>query len=521
MTGGPLLLAIDAGTGSCRAVLFDADGHQVAVAQLEWSHPLLPEHPGSQQFDTAGNWQLISACIRDVVQGAGIDPESIAAVSATSMREGIVLYSDDGRELWACPNADSRATAESKRLIASGDAQRIYELAGDWVSITSPPRLLWLQAHEPGIVDETAHMTMLSDWVLHRLTGCFVTDPSAGASSGMFDLGTRSWSAEIIAICGFDPAVFPPVLESGTVCGEVSQDAAAETGLRQGTPVVVGGADTQLALVGLGRLAPQTLAVVGGTFWQHAVTVDHPLIDPQGRLRTLCHAVPGQWMVEGIGFLCGLTMRWFRDGFCGREVDEARRRGVDPYVVMEELASTVPPGSNGVIGVFSNVMNAHGWVHASPSFMQFDITDPRSSGAKECIRAIEESAAYVTRAHISIIEELLDTDVDELVFTGGASAGSLWPQILADVTGARVHVSSNAESSALGCALYAGVGAGVFPTLDDALERTGEITRTCEPDHATHDAYGHLYKTWDHTYRRALELVEHDVLKPLWRPAGA
>jgi autoinducer-2 kinase len=521
VTAGPLLLAVDAGTGSCRAVLFDADGRQVAVAQLEWSHPPLPEHPGSQQFDTAANWQLICRCIRDVVHRAGVDPASIAAVSATSMREGIVLYDDDGRELWACPNADSRATAESQRLIANGDAQRIYELAGDWVSITSPPRLLWLQAHEPDIVDRTAHMTMLSDWVLHRLSGCFVTDPSVGASSGMFDLGTRSWSAEIIAICGFDAAVFPPVLEPGTVCGEISQDAAGETGLVPGTPVVVGGADTQLALVGLGRLAPRTLAVVGGTFWQQAVTVEHPLIDPLGRLRTLCHAVPGQWMVEGIGFLCGLTMRWFRDGFCGREVDEARRRDIDPYVVMEELAATVPPGANGVIGVFSNVMNARRWVHASPSLMQFDITNPGSSGAKECIRAIEEGAAYVTRAHIAIIEELLDTHVDELVFTGGASAGTLWPQILADVTGARVHVSNTTESSALGCALYAGVGAGIFPTLDDALGRAGGFARTCEPDHTAHDAYDQLFETWELSYRHSLELVEHGVLQPLWRPAGA
>jgi autoinducer 2 (AI-2) kinase len=518
---GPHLLAIDAGTGSCRAALFDTAGRQVAVAQREWSHPPIPEHPGSQRFDTATNWQLIGRCIRDVVAGSEAEPSSIAAVSATSMREGIVLYDEDGRELWACPNADSRAAAESKQLIDSGAAQRIYDIAGDWVAITSPPRLLWLQAHEPEIVARAAHLTMLSDWVIHRLTGEFVTDPSVGASSGMFDLATRSWSADIIAMCGFDPAVFPDVVEPGTPVGAVSHRAATETGLAEGTPVVIGGADTQLALVGLGRNPPGTLAVVGGTFWQHTVVVEGPLIDPQGRLRTLCHAVPGQWMVEGIGFLCGLTMRWFRDAFCHREVDEARHRGVDPYVVMEERAATVPPGSNGVIGVFSNVMNARRWVHASPSFLQFDLTSPSTSGAKECIRAIEECAAYVTRAHVTIIDELLGSATDELIFTGGASAGSLWPQIVADVTGARVHVSKVKESSALGCALFAGVGAGVFPTLDDALDHAGGVERTCVPEPGARGVYDRLFDSWRDTYARSLELVEHGVLQPLWRPPGA
>jgi autoinducer 2 (AI-2) kinase len=518
---GRHLLAIDAGTGSCRAVVFDRDAKQIAVAQREWSHPPVADHPGSQQFDTAANWALISGCIREVMTGTGIEARDVAAVSATSMREGIVLYDDAGGELWACPNADSRAVKESEHLIASGAAQRIYEVAGDWVSITSPPRLLWLQANEAAIVERTAHLTMISDWVLHRLSGCFTTDPSAGASSGMFDLGRREWSDEIVELCGFPRGVFPPVVEPGTTIGEITETAASETGLAAGTPVVVGGADTQLALVGIGRSAPGSLSVVGGTFWQHAVTLDRPLIDPSGRLRTLCHTVPGQWMVEGIGFLCGLTMRWFRDAFCRAEVDEARRRNLDPYVVMEEHAATVPPGANGVLGVFSNVMDARRWIHASPSFVQFDITRPGSSGLNECIRAIEEAAAYVARAHIAIIEELVGTDVSELVFTGGASAGTLWPQILADVTGMRVHVSATKESSALGCALYAGIGAGWFPTLDDAVALAGGIERTCEADPVAHASYDELFITWQDTYRRSLELVEDGVLRPLWRPAGA
>ena len=173
-------LAIDLGTGSCRAVLFAEDGSQVAIGQREWSHAALPGVPGSQVFDTAGNWTLVGECVRETIARAGISPADIAAVSSTSMREGMVLYDAEGREIWACPNVDSRAVDEAASLVASGAARRLYEQGGDWVSITSPGRFLWIRANEPETFRRIAHIGMLSDWVLYRLTGEFVTDPSAG-----------------------------------------------------------------------------------------------------------------------------------------------------------------------------------------------------------------------------------------------------------------------------------------------------------------------------------------------------
>src|SRR5207342_2205512 len=177
-----------------------------------------------------------------------------------------------------------------------------------------------------------------------------------GSSSGMFSLANRTWSPAIAQICGLSPGVLPPVANPGTVVGEVTAQAAEQTGLRPGTPVVAGGADTQLGLLGAG-VREGEFTVVAGTFWQNTVLLGEPLIDPEARLRTLCHAVPGEWMLEGIGFYCGLSMRWFRDAFCDGEVALARSRGVDPYVVMEESAAAVPAGSGGVIAILSNLMN--------------------------------------------------------------------------------------------------------------------------------------------------------------------
>ena len=514
------LMAIDLGTGSCRAVIFEEGGRQAAIAQREWAHLPLPGVPGSQVFDTVRNWRLICECTHEAIARSGLPPEAIRAVSSTSMREGIVLYDRRGREIWACPNVDSRAGAEAAELVRIGRARRIYERGGDWVAITSPPRLLWLQRHEPEVFHSVAQMTMLSDWVLFRLSGQFATDPSCGSSSNMFDLAKRSWSPEIIAWSGLPTSALPRVVESGTILGGVTTPAAEETGLAEGTPVVMGGADTQLGLVGIGRTKTGGVTVVGGSFWQTTVLSDRPLIDPQARLRTLCHAVPGEWMVEGIGFYHGIVMRWFRDAFCEWEKDQAARRGVDAYVVMEEAASTVPPGSGGVIGIFSNLMDAKRWIHASPSFLQFDVNDPTTSGRKECIRALEESAAYTTYGHLDIIQDVTGRRYKEVVFTGGASKGRLWPQIVADVLGVTVHVPVVKESTGLGAAMFAGLGAGIYHSLDEATKQLVRTERIFEANSAAHEVYRSLYERWRTVYLQQLELAEGELLRPLWKAAG-
>lgn len=514
-----LLLAIDVGTGSCRAIVFDPTGRQLGAGQREYSHHEQPDAPGSQVFDTENNWELICQCIREAL--AAVDPDAVKAVSATSMREGMVLYDARGREIWACPNVDSRAGAEATELVESGAANEIFERAGDWVAITAPARFLWIARHQPDVFASIAHVGLLGDWVLTRLSGEFVTDPSLGSSSGMFELADRDWSDHVLAMVGLDRSVFPAVVDSGSVVGTVTDTAATQTGLRAGTPVVVGGADTQLALLGLGVSDPGRLTIVGGSFWQSTVVLDEPLIDPQARLRTLCHTVPNRWMMEGIGFYCGIVMRWFRDAFCELEALQAARTGEDVYAIMERKAAPVPPGSSGIFAIFSNVMQASHWVHASPGFVGFDVANPPRAGRVQCFRAIEESAAYVARAHIEIIEQVGRLNVEEAVLTGGAAKGTLWPQIVADVLGVPIQIPVVKESTALGAAIYAGVGAGLFEDATAAARELVRLERRCEPEPSAADAYRGLHNQWLEVYARSLELAEAGLVRPLWRAAGA
>lgn len=510
----PVVLAIDAGTGSARALAFDLDGRIVASAAREWTHPAVPGHPGGTTFDTAGGWLAISSAIREVV--TALAGREVLAVAASSMREGFVLYDEAGAEIWACPNTDGRARVQAEQLVAEGIADRIYAIGGDWVSITAPARMRWLAAEAPEILDAARHLGMLSDWVTYRLTGEFTTDPTCGSSSALFDLSARTWSTELALLVGLDPSILPPVLECGTVAGLVTPAASAATGLPMGTPVTVGGGDTQLALHGIGAVGG-TPTVVGGTFWQTTAITDTAIIDPQRRLRTLCHVDENSWMLEGIGFLSGLAMRWFRDAFCPDAKETAAREGVSSFDVMEHWASNVPAGSNGLVAVMANSMHADAWHHAAPALVGFDINDPERFNRGTSVRAIEEAAAFVAREHLTVLDELTGgqaTASGRLVFTGGSSAGALWPQIMAGVTGLDVVISRVAEATSYGAARLAAAGVGIqlppVPCSEGAIHpRADEMTQ-----------YTAAIAHWQSVYAAQLVATATSGATPLFTPPG-
>lgn len=514
------MMTVDAGSGSGRAAIFDTHGNEVSLAQKEWAPKVIAQYPGSQVFDTAEAWSILSGCMREVLVKTQIDPARVLGVSATSMREGMVLYDRDRKEIWACPNVDARSSEEVVEMTAMGIAEELYRTGGDWLNIISPPRFRWIKKHQPEILDKVCYMSMISDWVLFKLSGEIVTDPTVGSSSGLFDLKMRTWSDSSIEACGLPVGIYPPVFESGTAIGRVTKAAAQATGLNEGTPVITGGGDTQLALLGVGNIQPLTWAVVGGTFWQTTVIGDKPFIDPLFRPRTLCHVNRDQWMTEAIGFLIGQQARWFRDGFCREEVRVAANDGIDPYYLMEKLAAEIPCGSNGVIGIFSAVHNSRSWKHAAPSFLNFDISNPEGSGKSACIRALWESAAYTAYENLQVLMDLTSSAPEELMFCGGAAKGFLWPQILADVCGVPVKVPVVKEATSFGCAMCVGVGAGIFNSFTEAASQWVRVEREFEPGPNAHRDYLEHFERWRAVYAEMMEIVDQGLLTPMWRAPG-
>ncbi len=515
------LMAVDAGTGSVRAVLFSLDGEQLGCVQQEWTHAEDPRFPGSMDFDWTTNWELARGCIRGVIEQTGVDPKDIAAVSTTCMREGIVLYDKDGNEIWACANVDGRSNDEVGQLIAMDPEleKKLYHISGQTYALGALPRIFWVKNKMPEVYEKTALVTMFNDWLIYKMTGVFSSEPSNACTTGIYDLEKRDWDESIAASIGLKTGIFPKTYECGSIVASVSEKGAADTGLLAGTPVVAGGGDCQLGCVGVGVVDPGQAAIFGGSFWQYEYNTDEAKTDEHCRVRVNCHSVPGMWQYEALAFKPGMVMRWYRDAFCTAEKEMSKVCGRDPYDLMNEKAKDIPAGCYGMMCTFSDVMNYVSWRHASPSFMNFDF-DPDKYNRYTFYRAIMENTALVTYGHMKLVEESTGNMPDEVIFAGGASKSDLWCQILADVLGKPVSVPVVKEATALGAAIMAGYGVGIYTDISEAARRCVRIDKRYEPNTENHKTYMEMYKVWREVYKRELQLSDDRLTRYMWAAPG-
>ncbi len=515
------LMTIDAGTGSVRAVIFDTNGKEISISQKEWTHKSEDNVPGSMNFDYKEGWNKIISCIKEAILKAKIDPKNILAVTATSMREGIVLYDKNGEEIWAVANVDSRAKEEVTELKEKFPSieEEFYKISGQTFALGALARLLWLKKNRPEIYEKSSKISMISDWVLKKLSGVIASEPSNAGTTGIFSLKRRDWEPQMAKKVGLKSDIFPPVLESGEVLGKVTKEASLQTSLSLDTLVVMGGGDVQMASLGLGIVKADDTAIIGGSFWQQVVNMDKPLVASDMSIRVNPHVIKGISQAEGITFFSGLIMRWFRDAFCLMEKMEAKKIGVDAYELLEEMASRVPVGSYGIIPIFSDEMNYGRWYHAAPSFLNLSI-DPTVCNKASMFRSLEENAAIVSAKNLDKISLFTGSFSEKLVFAGGASKGFLWPKILSDVTARKVKIPVVKEATSLGGAIAAGVGAGVFEDMQSASKKLVKFEKIYNPDMENHKIYKEIAKKWERAYKKQLELVDEKVTESMWRAPG-
>jgi xylulokinase len=449
------LLGLDVSTTGSKAVLVDAEGRVVGSATTD--HPLSTPRPAWSEQDPLHWWRSATTSIRRVMEESGVGGEEIVGVGLTGQMHGLVLLDREGTPLRpAILWNDQRTAVECAEITEAVGRERVVEITGNPVlpGFTAP-KLVWVRKHEPEVYARIAHVLLPKDYVRWRLTGAFASDVSDAAGTSLLDVGRRAWSPQMLAALDVPREWLPEVTESPVVSARVSAGGARETGLKEGTPVVAGAGDNAAAAVGTGIVTPGLVSVSLGTSGVVFAPLAEYRPEPEGRLHAFCHAVPGQWHLMGVMLSAAGSLRWYRDTLAP---------GVAFDALVEEAAG-VPPGAQGLLFLpyLSGERTPYPDPDARGAFVGLSLAHSRA----HLTRAVLEGVAFGLRDSLELMKDL-GLDVATVRATGGGARSPLWRQILADVLHAEVALPATEEGAAHGAALLAGVGAGLFASVQDA-----------------------------------------------------
>ncbi len=488
------LLGVDIGTSGTKTVLFDIQGRTIASDTQEY--PLYQPKNGWAEQDPEDWWRATHVSTQNVLRKSGVDAKDIKGVGLSGQMHGLVLLDREGKVLrrsiiWC----DQRTTAECVEITEKIGAKRLIEItANPALTGFTASKAMWVKNNEPEIFEKVAKILLPKDYIRYMLTGEYATEVSDASGMQFLDVPKRQWSGEVLTKLGLREDMLGKVYESYEVSGSVHREAAALTGLVPGTPVVGGGGDQAAGAVGNGIVRAGVISSTIGTsgvVFAHSDTIS---IDPNGRVHTFCHAVPGAWHTMGVTQGAGLSLQWFRNQFCRAEMDTASSMGVDPYQLMDKEAAQVGPGANGLLYLPYLMGERTPHLDADCRGVFFGLS--ASHTKRDMLRAVMEGVVYSLRDCLEIMKDM-GVPVGEVRASGGGGKSPLWRQMQADVFGTEIQTINSSEGGALGVALLAGVGTGVYKSVPEACDATiGVVTRQ-NGDAAlksTYDGYYGLYK---------------------------
>ncbi len=471
---GAYLLGIDIGTSACKVAIFEKSG--AVVAQSNQPYQLYYPNPGWVEQDADEWWHAICNGIKDVLAKSGIAPTDIAGIGIDGQSWSAIPVDQEGNALARTPIwMDTRARDICDRVKADVGFERIFSVAGnDFLPSYTTPKMLWFKEQAPDIYKKTYKFMQSNSYIALKLTGVMSMDLSQGYGVHFFKMDDCTVDADLAKELGLSADQIPELYECHDIVGKVTAQAAALTGLAEGTPVVAGGLDAACGTLGAGVYLPGQTQEQGGQAGGMSICVDHALAHP--KLILSPHVVPGMWLLQGGTVGGGGTLRWFKQEF-----------GADSsFDELTALAEPIATGSDGVIflpymaGERSPIWNpdAKGVYYG----LGFDKTKGHM------VRATLEGVAYSLEHNLRVAAEA-GAEVEELIAMGGASNSRLWTQIKADVTGKTIKVPTSDTATTLGAAILAGVGVGVYAGFEEAIDETIVITRVQEPDPAAHEQY--------------------------------
>ncbi len=496
------LVGIDIGSTNLKTVIYDLHGKAVAQASrpTQLFHPD-PQHPDWAVWQPEQIWDGICQATGQAI--AAVDePKRIRGVAVTGMGMDGVPVDADGRTLypfisWHCP----RTQPQQRWWLENIGPKRQFHIGGNqiWVFNTAL-RLLWMHQHEPEILRRTYKWLLIEDFVNFRLCGRYATDYSMASTTLLFDQRRRCWSEELLAASGIDRRLLCDPLPAGTRLGEVHAQAARQTGLPEGTPVVLGGHDYCCGMLPTGAFRPGVVLDVVGT-WEMVVTaLAEPVLSDallQAGMLVDSHVARDMWTVMGAAVAADM-LEWFRRELGCHERLLAQQQGGTEWDYLMQAAEASPPGARGLMFL----------PHFSGSHCP--VVDHRSSGAwiglrnvatrGDMLRAVIEGLDYQFLQILEAMESAVGLKAERIVAVGGPTRNSFWMQNKADVLGRPIEVPDLEEAVPLGAAILAGIGVGVYQDEADACEHVWRPGRTYHPDLQLTAKYRNWYNTYRQLY---------------------
>lgn len=473
------LLGIDIGTSGTKTVLFDEMGTPLAAYTGEY--PLYQPHNGWAEQDPDDWWKATVDGVRAVLAQSGIDPAAIAGIGLSGQMHGMVLLGEDDKPLrssiiW-CDQRTAEQCAQMEDII--GHERLIQITANPALTGFTAGKIRWVQQNQPDIYKKVRRILLPKDYIRLLLTGEYATEVSDAGGMQLLDVPARAWSDEVLDKLGIDKRFLGKVYESPEITGMVSASAAEKTGLAKGTPVVGGAGDNAAAAVGTGVVRQGRAFTTIGTSGVVFAHTDRVTIDPRGRVHTFCCAVPGAWHVMGVTQAAGYSLKWFRDNFCGDEMGAAEQIGVDPYILLNQEAAQVPIGANGLM--YLPYLNGERTPHLDADCRGAFIGLAGLHKRRDLLRAVMEGVSYSLKDCLSVFDEM-GLSISHMAACGGGAKSPLWRQMLCDLFGCDIVTIASGEGPALGVALLAGVGAGLYSSVPDACDLVIKEGSKCAPN---------------------------------------
>lgn len=497
------LLGIDIGTSGTKTVLFDKNGATIASSTYEY--PLYQPNIGWAEQDPGDWWKATCETIKAVLSKSGVNPGDIKGVGLSGQMHGLVLLDAEGNVLrrsiiWC----DQRTEPECGQITDLIGRERLIQItANPALTGFTASKILWVKNNEPDIFNKTAKILLPKDFIRFRLTGEYATEVSDASGMQLMDIPKRTWSAEVLDKLGIKRNQLGEMYESQEITGRVNHAGAGQTGLPEGTPVVGGAGDQAAGAVGNGIVRPGVVSSTIGTSGVVFAYSDKISIDPAGRVHTFCHAVPNTWHVMGVTQSAGLSLKWFRDNFCIEEKRVAELMEVDPYILMDKEAEKVAPGCNGLIYLPYLMGERSPHLDAAAKGVFFGLSAKHEK--RDMLRAVMEGVVFSLRDCFEIIRGM-GVEINEVRASGGGGKSPFWRQMQADVFDAGVTTIHSSEGPALGVALLAGVGTGMYPSVAAACDAAIRVRSRQEPDKEKHGEYMKYYGI----YRRLYNSLKQD-----------